>query len=55
MNEKHVVVIAVPSLEEARMLLLASNQFEVCPGSNDSVIDRETGVEVRFIPISGRD
>ena len=52
---RDVVVIAVPSVEQARMVLLASGQFEVCPGSDDSVIDRETDVQVRFAPNAGRD
>ena len=51
---KDVVVIAVPVVQEAREALLASGLFKVCPGSDDSVIDRETGVQVRFVPISGR-
>jgi len=50
---KDVVVIAVPSVEEARMVLLSSGLFEVCPGSNDSVIDKKNGVQVRFVPIAG--
>jgi len=54
MNGKNVVTIAVPSVEEARMVLLASGLYEICPGSDTSLIDRETGVQVRLVPISGR-
>jgi len=53
-NEKDIAVIAVPSIEEARMALLASGLFEVCPGSDNSVIDKENGVQIRLITISGR-
>ena len=53
-NEKDIAVIAVPSIEEARMALLASGLFEVCPGSDDSVIDKENCVQVRLIPFSRR-
>jgi len=51
---KDVVVIAVPSVEEARTVLLASGLYEVCPGSENSLIDSETGVQVRLVPNSGR-
>jgi hypothetical protein len=54
MREKDTVVIAVPSVEQARMLLLGTGLFEVCPGSEDSVIHRETGVQVRFITIASK-
>ena len=53
-NQKDIAVIAVPSVEEARMALLASGLFEICLGSDNSVIDKETGVQVRLIPISSR-
>jgi len=53
-NEKDFVVIAVPSVEEARVVLLATGLFEVCPGSDTSVIDKENGVQVRLIPFSRR-
>jgi hypothetical protein len=53
-SEKDVVVIAVPTVEEARVALLASGLFEVCPGSDDSVIDKENCVQVRLIPFSRR-
>ena len=53
-NEKQFVVIAVPVIEEARLLLLATGMFEVCPGSDNSVIDRENGVQVRLIPMASR-
>ena len=48
-NQKHLAVIAVLSVAETRIALLASGQFEVCPGSDNSVIDKETGVQVRLI------
>jgi len=51
-NEKDVVVIAVPSVKEARLLLLSTGLFEPCPGSDHSVIDKENGVQVRFIIIA---
>jgi hypothetical protein len=53
-QKKEFAVIAVPSVEEALIVLLATGLFEPCPGSDDSVIDRETGVQVRLIPILGR-
>lgn len=53
-NEKDIVVIAVPTVEEARLLLLSTGLFEVCPGSDNSVIDKENGVQVRLITISRR-
>jgi hypothetical protein len=53
-QKKEFAVIAVPSVEEARIVLLATGLFEPCPGSDDSVIDKETGVQVRLIPILGR-
>ena len=52
-HQKDIVVIAVPSVEETRVVLLATGLFEVCPGSDDSVIDRENGFQVRLITISG--
>ena len=52
-TEKDIVVIAVPSVEETRVVLLATGLFEVCPGSDDSVIDQENGIQVRLITISG--
>jgi len=51
-HEKDIVVIAVPSVEETRVVLLATGLFEVCPGSDDSVIDQENGIQVRLITIS---
>ena len=53
-DEKDIVVIAVPSVEETRVVLLATGLFEVCPDSDDSVIDRKNGVQVRFITISSK-
>ena len=54
-REKDFVVIAVPSVEEARVALLASGVFEACPGSDNSVMDKQNGVQVRLITISRRD
>ena len=53
-HEKDIVVIAVPSVEETRVVLLATGLFEVFPGSDDSVIDRENGFQVRLITISSK-
>ena len=53
-HEKDIVVIAVPSVEETRVVLLATGLFEVCPGSDDSVIDQENGIQVRLITISSK-
>ena len=53
-NENDILVIAVPSVEQARMVFLATGLFEVCPGSDNSVIDKENGVQIRFIPFSER-
>ena len=53
-HEKDIVVIAVPSVEETRVVLLATGLFEVCPGSDDSVIDQENGIHVRLITISSK-
>ena len=53
-NEKDIVVIAVPSVEETRVVLLATGLFEVCPGSDDSVIDQENGIQVCLITISSK-
>ena len=53
-TEKDIVVIAVPSVEEARVVLLSTGLFEVCPGSDNSIIDRKNGVQVRFITISSK-
>lgn len=52
-NEREFVVIAVPSVEEARGFMIASGLFESCPDSNNSVIAKETGIQVILIPISG--
>ena len=49
-----IVVVAVPSVDEARVALLATGLFEICPGSDDSVIDRENGIQVRLITISSK-
>jgi hypothetical protein len=53
-NEKDIVVIAVPAVEEARVALLATGTFEISPGSDDSVIDRKNGVQVRLITIASK-
>ena len=53
-NEKDIVVIAVPSVEETRVVLLGTGLFEVRPGSDNSIIDRENGIQVRFITISSK-
>ena len=53
-DERDIVVIAVPSVEETRVVLLATGLFEVCRGSDDSVIDRENGFQVRLITISSK-
>ena len=53
-NKKDIAIIAVPSVAEARAALLGTGLFEVCPGSDDSVIDRKNGVQVRFITISSK-
>jgi len=53
-NETDIVVIAVPCVEEARVLLLDTGFFEVCPGSDNSVIDKKNGVQVRLVTISRR-
>jgi hypothetical protein len=53
-NEKDIVVIAVPSVEETRVVLLATGLFEICPGSDDSVIDRENGIQVRLVTIASK-
>jgi hypothetical protein len=53
-HEKDIVVIAVPSVEETRVVLLATGLFEVCPGSDDSVIDQENGIQVCLITISSK-
>jgi hypothetical protein len=54
-SEKDVVVVGVPVVEEARVALLASGVLEARPGSDNSVIDKENGVQVRLITISRRD
>jgi hypothetical protein len=53
-NKKDIAIIAVPSVAEARAALLATGLFEACPGSDNSVIDKENGVQVRFITIRSR-
>ena len=53
-NEKDIAVIAVPSVENARAVLLATGLFEVCPGSANTVIDKENGTQVRLITIGSR-
>ena len=53
-HEKDIVVISVPSVEETRVVLLATGLFEVCPGSDDSVIDQENGIQVCLITISSK-
>jgi hypothetical protein len=50
-NRKEFAVVAVPSVEEAREVLLASGLFALC--SENSVIDKQTGVEIRLVPLSG--
>ena len=52
-NEREFVVISVPSVEKARGFMLATGLFEACPDSNNSVIAKETGIQVILIPISG--
>ena len=53
-TEKDIVVIAVPSVEETRVVLLGTGLFEVRPGSDNSIIDRENGIQVRFITIPSK-
>jgi hypothetical protein len=53
-DERDIVVIAVPAVEEARVVLLATGLFEVCPGSDNSVIDKKNGFQVRLITIASR-
>jgi hypothetical protein len=53
-HEKDIGVIAVPSVEEARAVLLATGLFEVCRGSDNSIFDRENGVQIRLITISSQ-
>jgi hypothetical protein len=53
-NEKDIVVIAVPSVEEARLLLLSTGLFDACPGLDNSVLDKKNGFQVRLITISSR-
>jgi ATP-dependent RNA circularization protein (DNA/RNA ligase family) len=53
-NDNDIVVIAVPSVEEARVLLLETGLFQVCPGSDNSVTDKENGFQVRLVTISRR-
>lgn len=53
-NKKDFTVVAVPSVEEARVLLLSTGLFDAFPGSDNSVIDKENGVQVRLITISRR-
>jgi len=54
LHDKDIVVIAVPSVEEARVRLLGTGLFEVCPGSDDSVIDRENDIRVRLVTIASK-
>jgi hypothetical protein len=49
-----IVVVAVPSVDEARVVLLATGLFEVFPGSDNSIFDRENGIQVRLITISSK-
>ena len=53
-NKKDFTVVAVPSVEESRLLLLSTGLFEVCPGSDNSVIDKENGFQVHLITIASR-
>jgi hypothetical protein len=53
-NERDTVVIAVPSVKEARMALLVTGIFEICPGSDDSVIDRVNRIHVRLVTIASK-
>jgi hypothetical protein len=53
-NEKEIVVIAVPAVEEARVALLSTGLFEACPGSHNSIIDKENGIQVRLITIASK-
>jgi hypothetical protein len=53
-TEKDILVVAVPSVDEARVVLLATGLFEVCPGSDDSVIDRENDIRVRLVTIASK-
>jgi hypothetical protein len=53
-TEKDIVVIAVPSVEEARVALLSTGLFQGCPGSDDTVIDQENGVQVRLVTIASK-
>ena len=51
-NQKETAVIAVPSVDVARKVLLESGLFDACPGSNNTLIDPSTGVQVRLVPFS---
>jgi hypothetical protein len=53
-TEKNIVIIAVPFVEEARVALLTTGLFEVCPSSDNSVIGKENGIQVRLINIPSR-
>ena len=51
-NQKQIGLVAVPCVEDARRALLESGQFAACPFREDLVIDRESGIEIRLIPLS---
>lgn len=53
-KEKNIVVIAVPSVEKARVALVSSGVFKACPYADNLVIDKETGVRVRLVTIAIR-
>jgi hypothetical protein len=53
-SAKEVAVVAVPDVDQARRVLLESGLFDACPGSADSVIDKENGIQIRLIPIASK-
>lgn len=53
-SQWQVGVVAVPCAEEARRVLLESGRFDVCPNSDNAVIDSENGVQVSLVPFSGK-
>lgn len=51
-HERKVVVIAVASVREAHQILLASGLYDVW--SDDSLIDKQSGVQIQLVPLTGK-
>lgn len=54
-REKLIGVVAVPCVEQARRVLVESGHFDLCPHSDNAVVDKKNGVQISLIPFSNKD